>query len=315
MAMEKVDKIWMNGAFVDWDDAKIHVLSHVVHYGTSVFEGLRCYKTKSGSAVFRLREHTKRFFNSMKIYRMESPYTPDEIDNAILQLIQRNDLEDCYIRPVAYRGYNALGVDPSSCPVEVAIAAWHWGTYLGADRLERGVDVCVSSWNRMAPNTFPAIAKTGANYMNSQLIKMEALAHGYAEGIALDPAGHVSEGSAENVFIVQNGVLVTPSFGSSILPGIIRNTVIALANDMRIKVIEEAIPREALYIADEAFFTGSAVEIMPISSIDHIPIGSGGRGPITRILQERFFAIVTGDEADRFNWLTPVGAAQPTLAS
>ena len=315
MAFEKVDKIWMNGGFVDWDDAKIHVLSHVVHYGTSVFEGLRCYKTKNGPAIFRLRAHTKRFFNSMKIYRMPSPYTPDEIDNAIVQLIQLNGLEDCYIRPVVYRGYNALGVDPSSCPVEMAIAVWRWGAYLGPEALERGVDVCVSSWNRMAPNTFPAMAKTGANYMNGQLIKMEALAHGYVEGIALDPAGHVSEGSGENVFIVQNGVLITPSFASSILPGITRNTVIALADDLGIKVIEETMPREALYLADEAFFTGSAAEITPIASIDRIPIGSGKRGPITQKLQERFFGILGGDEPDQFNWLTPVGAAQPSRVS
>ncbi|HUU45415.1 MAG TPA: branched-chain amino acid transaminase, partial [Acidobacteriota bacterium] len=263
----------------------------------------------------RLRAHTKRLFNSMKIYRMKSPYSPDEIDSAIVQLIQRNGLEDCYIRPIVYRGYNALGVDPSSCPVDVAIAVWRWGAYLGAGALERGVDVCVSSWNRMAPNTFPAMAKTGANYMNSQLIKMEALAHGYVEGISLDPAGHVSEGSGENIFIVQNGVLITPSFGSSILPGITRNTVIALADEMGIKVIEEAMPRESLYVADEAFFTGSAAEITPIASIDRISIGSGGRGPITQKLQERFFGILTGDEPDRFDWLTPVGAAQPSPVS
>lgn len=312
MEMEKVDKIWMNGEFVDWDDAKIHVLSHVVHYGSSVFEGLRCYKTRSGPAVFRMAAHTKRLFNSMKIYRMQPPCTPEVINRAILELIAVNGLDACYIRPLVYRGYQSLGVDPGDCPIEIMIAVWRWGRYLGEDALERGVDVCVSSWNRMAPNTFPAMAKTGANYMNSQLIKMEAQAHGYIEGIALDRSGHVSEGSGENIFLVQNGVLITPSFGASILPGITRNTVIALAADLGLKVIEEAVPREALYVADEVFFTGSAAEITPIASIDRIPIGSGSRGPITKQLQDSFFAILSGDVPDRHGWLTPVGARQPS---
>jgi len=268
MALEKVDKIWMNGEWVDWDDAHIHVLSHVVHYGSSVFEGLRCYKTKNGPAVFRLSEHTDRLFNSAKIYRMTPHFTPAEINKAILDLISINNLEECYVRPVVYRGYGSLGVNPTNCPIDTAIAAWKWGAYLGPEAMEKGVDVCVSSWNRMAPNTFPAMAKSGANYMNSQLIKMEALSHGYIEGIALDTYGHVSEGSGENIFMVQNGVLITPAFGSSILPGITRNTVIALARELGIKVIEEEIPREALYIADEVFFTGSAAEITPIATID-----------------------------------------------
>jgi branched-chain amino acid aminotransferase len=313
MAFEKVDKIWMNGKMVDWDDANIHVLSHVVHYGTSVFEGTRCYKTKGGSAVFRLKEHTDRLFNSAKIYRMEIPYTPDEINRAILDLITVNGLEECYIRPVVYRGYGQLGVNPFGCPVEVAIAVWKWGKYLGKEALEKGVDVCVSSWNRMAPNTLPAMAKCGANYMNSQLVKMEAISHGYVEGIALDSGGHVSEGSGENLFLVQNGVLITPSFGSSILPGITRNTVIALAKEVDIKVIEEEIPREALYIADEVFFTGTAAEITPIASIDKIPIGNGGggRGPITKALQDTFFGILSGDLPDTYGWLTPVNVRQP----
>jgi branched-chain amino acid aminotransferase len=311
MAMEKVDKVWMNGEMVDWDDAQIHVLSHVVHYGSSVFEGLRCYKTKSGPAVFRLAEHTDRLFNSAKIYRMTPPHTHAEINKAILDLISLNGLESCYIRPVVYRGYGSLGVNPTSCPIETAIAAWRWGAYLGPEAMEKGVDVCVSSWNRMAPNTFPAMAKSGANYMNSQLIKMEALSHGYIEGIALDTYGHVSEGSGENIFMVQNGVLITPAFGSSILPGITRNTVIALAREMGIKVIEEQIPREALYIADEVFFTGSAAEITPIASIDKIPIGKGGRGPLTKTLQEQFFGILSGEQPDTFNWLTYVNVGQP----
>jgi len=314
MPLEKVDKIWMNGRFVDWDDAKIHVLSHVVHYGSSVFEGLRCYKTRSGPAVFRLQDHTRRLLNSAKIYRMESPYTAPDINAATLELIAANRLDECYIRPILYRGYRDLGVNPTTCPVDLAIAVWRWGKYLGAEALERGVDVCVSSWNRMAPNTFPAMAKSGANYMNSQLIKLEALAHGYVEGIALDASGHVSEGSGENIFIVQHGVLITPPFGSSILPGITRNSVIALAEELRIKVIEEAVPREALYVCDEAFFTGSAAEITPIASVDKVPVGSGRRGPITRQLQERFFAILGGETPDRYNWLTPVPVAEPSMA-
>jgi branched-chain amino acid aminotransferase len=311
MAMEKVDKVWMNGEMVDWDDAKIHVLSHVVHYGSSVFEGLRCYKTKNGPAVFRLGEHTDRLFNSAKIYRMTPSFTHDEINKAILDLISLNGLDECYIRPVVYRGYGALGVNPTNCPIDTAIAVWRWGAYLGPDAMEKGVDVCVSSWNRMAPNTFPAMAKSGANYMNSQLIKLEALSHGYVEGIALDTYGHVSEGSGENIFIVQNGVLITPAFGSSILPGITRNTVITLARELGIKVIEEQIPREALYIADEVFFTGSAAEITPIATIDKIPIGSGGRGPLTKTLQEQYFGILSGEQPDTFGWLTYVNVAQP----
>ncbi|HEX9750620.1 MAG TPA: branched-chain amino acid transaminase [candidate division Zixibacteria bacterium] len=311
MSMEKVDKIWMNGRFVDWDDARIHVLSHVVHYGSSVFEGLRCYRTNKGPAIFRLDDHTKRLYNSMKIYRMELDYTPDQINQAIIDLIRINRIEECYIRPVVYRGYDTLGVHPAKCPIEIAIAVWKWGKYLGSDALEKGVDVCVSSWHRMAPNTFPAMAKTGANYMNSQLIKMEALAHGYVEGIALDPYGHVSEGSGENIFLVRNGVLLTPSFGSSILPGITRNTVITLAQDMGISVIEEEVPREALYLADEVFFTGSAAEITPISSVDRIPIGKGVRGPITRKLQDRYFGILTGSQPDTYGWLTPVEMTKP----
>jgi branched-chain amino acid aminotransferase len=314
MPLEKVDKIWMNGRFVDWDDARIHVLSHVIHYGSSVFEGLRCYKTRNGPAVFRLADHTRRLLNSMKIYRMESPYTAQQINDATLELIAVNGLDECYVRPIAYRGYRDLGVNPSTCPVEIAIAVWRWGKYLGAEALERGVDVCVSSWTRMRPNTFPAMAKSGANYMNSQLIKLEALAHGYVEGIALDANGHVSEGSGENIFIVQHGVLITPSFGSSILPGITRNSVIALAEEMNIKVIEEEIPREALYVADEAFFTGSAAEISPIASVDRVPVGTGHRGPITQKLQERFFAILSGDAPDRYGWLTPVKAAREKVA-
>jgi len=306
MPIDKVEKIWMNGKLVNWDDAKIHVLSHVVHYGSSLFEGARCYKTKRGTAIFRLKAHTDRLFNSCKIYRMEIPFSKEEINRAVIDLIKVNKLDACYVRPVVYRGYEQLGVDPTGCPVEVCIAVWSWGAYLGPGALENGVPVCVSSWNRMAPNTMPVMAKSGANYMNAQLIKLEAKEHGYVEGIALDVFGFVSEGSGENVFIVRDNTLITPPFGSSILPGITRNTVILLALDMGMKVIEQTIPREALYIADEVFFTGSAAEITPINSIDKVKVGDGKRGPITKKLQEKFFSIVSGEEEDKHNWLTYV---------
>ncbi|NMC42308.1 MAG: branched-chain amino acid transaminase [candidate division Zixibacteria bacterium] len=304
MPFNKADKIWMNGKMVNWDDAKIHVLSHVIHYGSSVFEGMRCYNTPKGPACFRLQEHTDRLFNSAKIYRMEIPFTRDQINEAILSLIAVNKLNECYIRPIVYRGYDTLGVDPRKCPVDVTIAAWSWGKYLGEDAMDNGVSVCVSSWNRNAPNTMPMMAKAGANYMNSQLIKLEAISHGYVEGIALDTRGMVSEGSGENIFVVQRGALVTPSFCCSILPGITRNTVITLAYETGMKVIEQPIPREALYIADEVFFTGSAAEITPISRIDGIEIGTGKAGEYTKKLQKRFFDIVEGRMPDEHHWLT-----------
>lgn len=306
MGFAKTEYIWMNGKMVKWDEAQIHVLSHVVHYGSSVFEGMRVYKTPQGPACFRLGEHSERLLNSAKIYRMPMAWTADEIDQAILDIIGINNLEECYVRPVAYRGYNSLGVDPTSCPVDLTIAAWPWGEYLGAEALEKGVSVCVSSWNRIAPNTMPAMAKAGANYMNSQLIKQEALAHGYSEGIALDVYGNVSEGSGENVFLVRKGVLVTPTFSASILPGITRRSVIRMAEDMGIKVIEQNVPREALYLAEEVFFTGSAAEITPISRIDNIVIGEGGAGPITKRLQKAFFSIVKGEGEDKYGWMTYV---------
>ena len=303
MAFKGEGKIWMNGNFVEWNDAKIHVLSHVVHYGSSIFEGIRAYKTSKGTAVFRLGAHVDRFFNSAKIYRMDIPFSNEDIYKAILETIRLNNLQECYIRPVAYRGYDSLGVDPRPCPVDVAIAVWEWGKYLGPEALENGVEVCVSSWSRIAPNTMPAMAKAGANYMNSQLIKMEAIARGCVEGIALDTSGHVSEGSGENLFIVKDGVLITPPFGASILPGITRNTIMTLAEEIGIKAIEANIPREALYIADEVFFTGSAAEITPISMIDKIVIGNGKRGPIAKKLQDRFFEYLSGDIPDTYNWL------------
>lgn len=296
----------MNGKMVRWEDATVHVMSHVVHYGSSVFEGMRVYKTPKGPCAFRLHEHTERLFNSAKIYRMEIPFSREEIDSAILNLVGANNLEECYVRPVVYRGYNSLGVDPSDCPVDIAIAVWPWGKYLGEGALEKGVSVGVSSWHRPAPNTIPMMAKSGANYANSALIKLEARRHGYVEGIALDVYGHVSEGSGENIFIVRRGALVTPPFTASILPGITRRTVMRMAQDMGIKVIEQDIPREALYLADEVFFTGSAAEITPISNIDGLKVGSGTRGPITQKIQETYFGIITGEIEDKRGWLTPI---------
>ncbi|HAA75328.1 TPA: branched chain amino acid aminotransferase [Candidatus Latescibacteria bacterium] len=304
--MPKADKIWFNGELVDWDDAQIHVLSHVVHYGSSVFEGVRCYNTTKGPACFRLDNHVLRIFDSAKIYRMPIPYTSEEITDAILETIRANKLESCYVRPIAFRGYGSLGVDPNTCPVDVVVAVWEWGAYLGADALEKGADVRTASWNRLAPNTMPSLAKVGANYMNSQLIKMEAMADGYSEGIALDSQGYVSEASGENIFMVKNGSIYTPSSGSSILPGITRHSVITLARDLGYTVTQRPIPRESLYIADEVFFTGSAAEVTPIASIDHIPIGEGSRGPITKELQDAYFGITTGEREDKHGWLAYV---------
>ncbi len=296
--------IWMNGEYVLWQEAKIHICSHVIHYGTGVFEGLRCYKTPNGPAIFRLKDHTDRLFNSAKIYRMEIPFSKDEINQAVIELIKKNELEECYIRPIVYRGYKELGVNPFGCPVDVALITWEWGKYLGPEALEQGVDVMVSSWTRMAPNTFPAMSKTCANYMNSQLIKMEAITYGFVEGIALDVNGFVSEGSGENIFLVRNGIIYTPPLHATILPGITRDTVITLARDLGYEVKETMMLREMLYLADEVFFTGSAAEVTPIRSIDRITIGSGKCGPITKKLQEEFFAIIEGKREDRYNWLT-----------
>jgi branched-chain amino acid aminotransferase len=304
MALKKTDKIWMDGEFVNWDDAKIHVCSHVIHYGSSVFEGMRCYKTPKGTAAFRLGAHVKRLLNSAKVYRMEPKFTHDEINDAIIETVRVNKMEECYVRPVVYRGYEELGVNPFPNPVNVLIAVWEWGKYLGQEAIEQGVDVCVSSWNRIAPNTLPALSKCGANYMTSQLIKMEAIVNGYVEGIALDTAGYVSEGSGENLFIVRDGKLVTPPLGASVLPGITRDCVIKLAGDIGLQVIEQVIPREAVYLADEVFFTGSAAEITPIRTVDKIKVGSGSRGPITQKLQERFFGVLSGEVEDKYGWLT-----------
>jgi len=308
MAFEDVKKVWLNGQLVDFDQAKIHVFSHVIHYGSGVFEGTRCYRTERGPAVFRLKEHTDRLFASAHIYRMQIPFSREEINEAVLETIRVNEFEACYIRPIVYRGMGTLGVNPFNSPVDVVIGVWKWGAYLGPEALEQGVDVCVSSWNRMAPNTFPAMAKATANYMNSQLIKMEALTNGYAEGIGLSPDGTVSEGSGENLFVVWRGRIITPPTASAGLPGITRMTVVQLARDCGFEVVEQLIPREMLYIADEVFFCGTASEITPIRSVDRIPVGSGGRGPIVERLQKEFFAVVEGRAPDRYGWLTPVGA-------
>lgn len=296
-------KIWMNGKLVPWKEANIHIASHVIHYGSSLFEGFRAHDTPKGSVIFRLDAHFKRLYNSCKMYRIEIPFTQDQFGKAVIDTIKANDFKECYIRPVVYRGYGALGVDPFPNPIDSAILVWEWGQYLGEGALENGVDVKISTWQRMAPNTFPALAKSGANYMNSQLIKMEAILEGYVEGIGLNVSGHISEGSGENIFLVIDGKIYTPPLSSSILPGIIRDTVIHLAKDLDISLTEETIPREMLYIADEIFFTGSAAEITPIRSVDKINIGNGKRGPITKILQDEYFAYINGEREDKYNWL------------
>lgn len=304
------DKIWHNGRFIPWADATIHVLSHVVSYGSSVFEGIRCYATPAGPAIFRLREHVRRMVDSAKIYRMENiGYSAEQLGDAMLELVRVNKMDACYIRPIVIRAYGDIGVNPLNNPIDVYVACWSWGKYLGEEAISEGVDVCVSSWNRIAPNTLPALAKAGANYMNSQLIKMEALANGYSEGIALDSGGFVSEGSGENIFVVRDGKILTPPLGASVLPGITRDSVLTLARELGIPVVETIIPREMLYIADEVFFSGTAAEITPIRSIDKIKIGSGRRGPVAEKLQKEFFGVVNGSRGDRFGWLTPVHAA------
>jgi branched-chain amino acid aminotransferase len=302
MPVKKVEKIWMNGKLVNWDEAQIHVLSHVVHYGSSWFEGIRCYETASGSAIFRLESHVHRLFNSTKIYKVKIPYTEAQITDAILETIRVNKMKACYVRPVVYRGYGEVGVNPINCPVEVSIAVWDWGAYLGSKALEEGIDVCVSSWNRPAPNTLPTMAKTGANYALSQLMKMEALEGGFAEAIALDVSGNISEGSGENIFVVMDGVIYTPPISCSLLPGVTRATTIQLAEELGFKVQETPLPREMVYVADELFFTGTAAEVTPIRSVDRVEVGSGKPGPVTLKLQNAYFDIVKKGK-DSHHWL------------
>jgi branched-chain amino acid aminotransferase len=316
MALKKTDRIWHNGKFIAWDDAQIHVLSHVVNYGSAVFEGIRCYSTSQGPAVFRLQDHMQRLLNSAKIYRMDPPYGVEDLSSTASDLIRKNAMDACYIRPIVMRGYGDVNVNPFNCPIEVYMACWDWGKYLGVEALENGVDVCISSWTRMAPNTLPAMAKAIGNYLNSQLIRMEAVVNGFTEGIALDANGLVSEGSGENIFMYANGTLITPPLSNSVLPGITRSTLFTLAHDLGITVSEQLIPREALYIADEVFLCGTASEVTPVRSIDRITIGKGGRGPITKRLQEEFFAVVEGRKPDRHGWLThvPSGDRAPVTA-
>ena len=302
-------KIWMNGALVDWADAQIHIGSHVIHSGSGVFEGARCYDTAKGSVCFRLDAHLRRLYDSAKVYRMAYDLDLPGFHEAVLDTIRANGYTACYIRPLLYRGYHELGVNPFKCPVDAAILVWEWGAYLGEDALEKGVDVQVSSWARSAANTFPAMAKSTANYANSQLIKMEATLNGYSEGIALDPSGLVSEGSGQNIFVIRDGVVFTPPIGGSVLPGITRDVIMTLARDLDIPVREQPIPREMLYIADEVFFTGTAAEVSPIRSIDKITIGNGKRGPVTTALQRRFFDVINGNIPDTRGWLTYVDPA------
>jgi branched-chain amino acid aminotransferase len=311
MPLQKTENIWHNGKLIRWEDAKVHVMAHVIHYGSSVFEGVRCYAPPSGPAIFRAYEHMDRLLDSAKVYRMEVGFSREQLVNAMTELIRANGVWPCYLRPIVFRGYGDAGVTPVNCPVEVYIVNYPWGKYLTQD--DAGVDVCVSSWTRIAPNTLPALAKAGANYMNSQLIRMEATVNGYAEGIALDMNGYVSEGSGENVFVIRNGVLQTAPLGNSVLPGITRDSILKLAREMGIPVVEAGIPREMLYISDEAFFTGTAAEVTPIRSVDRIPVGKGTVGPITKALQKEFFGIVNGTQPDRHHWLTsvPVASKQP----
>jgi len=307
MGIPKVDWIWINGEYVPWNDAKIHILSHVIHYGTCVFEGIRCYNTKNGPAVMRLKEHIQRLYNSAKIYRMDPKMPLDEFCETCLEVIRRNKIDECYIRPIVYRGYGDIGVNPLNNPVDLSIAVWEWGAYLGPEALAKGVDVCVATWSRCAPNTLPMMAKAAANYMNGGLIKMEAILNGYAEGIALDVNGNVSEGSGENIFVIKDGAVVTPPLGCAILPGITRQCAkTILTEELGIEVIEQHVNREMLYLADEIFFTGTAAEITPIATVDKIAIGSGARGPITEKVQTRYLEYVKGEREDKYGWLTPV---------
>src|SRR6266481_8391821 len=304
------DVVWHDGKCIKWNDARVHVMSHVLHYGSSIFEGIRCYATKRGPAVFRLREHMQRFLNSAKIYRMDHSWNLDQLFDASVELVQRSGLDQCYIRPILFRSLDeeqpAFGVNPFPNPLACYIGAWDWGKYLGDEAIEKGVDVGVATWSRLTPNSMPAMAKSGANYMNSQLIKMEALLNGYSEGIALDDRGYVSEGSGENIFIVSNGIVNTPPLSSSILPGITRDSVIEICRELGITVKERTIQRAALYVADELFFSGTAAEITPIRSVDRIQIGSGERGEITAKIQKVFFEITSGERQAPGPWLTYV---------
>jgi branched-chain amino acid aminotransferase len=303
MAFPGTGKIWMNGKLVEWNDAQIHIASHIIHYGSGVFEGARCYDTVHGPACFRLDAHMRRLLDSARIYRMDPAFDQQTLTEATINLIQVNGFKACYIRPLIYRGYDSLGVNPLPCPIDVAIMLWEWPAYFTKEAIEEGIDVKIATWARNAPNTTPAMAKSVANYANAQLIKLEAIAEGYAEGIALDTQGNLSEGSGQNVFIVRDGVIHTPPIGSSVLSGITRDSVVTIAKDLGFEVREQTLPREMLYIADEVFFVGTAVEVTPIKSVDRVKIGRGRRGPVTEAIQQKFFQIVKGEEPDRYGWL------------
>jgi len=311
MPITTTKNIWHNGQLIPWEKANIHVMSHVVHYGSSVFEGIRCYTQPDGAAIFRLHEHMQRFLQSGKIYRMPLPYDVEQLEAAVIDVVESNNATPCYIRPIAFRGYGEIGVNPLNSPIEVYIANFPWGNFLHGTE---GVNVCVSSWNRLAPNTMPSLAKAGANYMNSQLIRMEAAINGYDEGIALDVNGYLSEGSGENLFIIRGGTLYTSPLANSVLNGITRDSILILARQMGIPVVEQALPRELLYICDEAFFTGTAAEVTHLRSVDRILVGDGTMGPLTTALHKAFFDIVNGLAEDRYNWLTPVTVREPVTA-
>ena len=305
MPLKTSKLIWHDGQLIPWGDATVHVLTHALHYGSSVFEGIGVYESPDGPVGFRLNDHIRRMFNSAKVYYMNIPYTPAILVSACKDVVIKNDLlKGAYVRPLAYRGYGEMGVagDPDA-PANVSVAAWEWGSYLGDGGLENGVDVCISSWQRVAPNTVPTLAKAGGNYLSSMLITLEARRLGFTEGIALNNAGHVSEGAGENLFLVQDGILFTPPVSASILPGLTRNTVLTLAETLNLTVLEQDIPREMLYIADEVFLTGTAAEITPVRTIDRITIGNGRRGPITTTLQEKFFGLFDGTTPDQWGWL------------
>ncbi len=314
MAM-RADYIWMNGEVIPWDQAQIHVFTHALHYGSSVFEGIRAYHTPQGPAIFRGREHFERLLFSCKVAHIPSPLSVDEWMDVTAQVLRANQHESAYIRPLVFRGYNTLGVDGRGCPVYAILASVPWGAYLGAEALEQGVDVQVSSWRRMAPDTLNALAKIGGQYVNSQNIVMEARDNGFTEGIALDVNGYVSEGSGENLFLIYKGELITPPLANSILGGITRDCAMVIARDLGLTVRELTIPREMLYLAEEAFFTGTAAEITPIRSIDRLPVGAGARGPITKAIQDIFFATVQGETEDKWGWLTPVSLGEAAVVS
>jgi branched-chain amino acid aminotransferase len=303
MPIKPVPSIWHNGRLVPWEEATVHVLSHGLHYGSSVFEGIRAYRTDEGPALFRPADHLRRLFASARIYRMELPYSREVLAAACREVVQANGLESAYLRPIAYRGFGSLGVGGDDVPVCVSVAAMEWGAYLGAEALEAGVDVCVSSWPRWAPQVLPAAAKAGGHYLSSQLVTLEAKRHGYAEGLALNADGYLAEGAGENVFLVSEGVVYTPPLASTILPGITRDTVVTLAREQGYEVREQELPRESLYLADEVFLTGTAAEITPVRSVDRLTVGTGRRGPVTAVLQRAFFALVEGRAEDRHGWL------------